>query len=243
MQDLLAFAGPTSNPAGLDATILHRYYSRILTEIADKKYGEDYAHDRLAAVKQFVRWLWSMGVIENLPRNLANLQIRVAIKEVKIFPVDEIKALLAAATGRFKLCVLLMLNCGFQQQDIADLKPEEVDWDRGRIKRKRSKTSKEKGTPTIEYLLWRETFDLLKDIGNRKGKRVLSGKNGNPLKWEKLDDGGKYKKIDTIKTDYSRLCRTKKIIKPKPLKLLRKTGPSLLQKNPAVFESLPAHAE
>ena len=236
LHDLLAFVGPTSNPAHFDAAVLQKYYGKVLTDIAENKYSEDYAQSRFSAVKQFTRWLWKLGVIENLPRNMNDLQIRRVIKEVTIFPVEEIKSLLAAATGMLKLCILLMLNCGFQQKDISDLKPEEVDWDLGRIKRKRSKTMKEKGTPTIEYLLWRETFDLLKDIGKRDGESVLLGKNGNPLKWEKINAQNKIAKTDAIKATYSRFCRKMKL-KPRPLKLLRKTGPSLIQKHPQ-FSSL-----
>ena len=56
-----------------------------------------------------------------------------------------------------------MLNCGMTQRDISDLKDEEVDWNAGRIRRKRSKTANHDNVPVVEYLLWPRTFDLLKE--------------------------------------------------------------------------------
>ena len=47
-----------------------------------------------------------------------------------------------------------MLNCGMTQVDISDLHPSEVDWDRGRIRRKRSKTDDHEHVPTVDYPLW-----------------------------------------------------------------------------------------
>jgi hypothetical protein len=41
---------------------------------------------------------------------------------------------------RLRCWMVLGLNCGFGQQDIADLRCNEVDWDNGYIERERSKT-------------------------------------------------------------------------------------------------------
>ena len=51
-----------------------------------------------------------------------------------------------------------MINCGMTQVDIADLQPKEVDWDRGRIRRKRSKTDDHEQVPTVDYALWPRTW-------------------------------------------------------------------------------------
>jgi len=63
--------------------------------------------------------------------------------------------------GRTRLYILLMLNTGCTQVDISELKQSEVDWQRGRITRKRSKTAKHESAPVVEYPLWQETFVLI----------------------------------------------------------------------------------
>lgn len=55
--------------------------------------------------------------------------------------------------------MLLGLNCGYRQTDIASIHPREIDWKRGEISRKRTKTVKKKRTPTVTYKLWPRTLD------------------------------------------------------------------------------------
>ncbi|NTV80798.1 MAG: hypothetical protein HGA24_05170, partial [Candidatus Aminicenantes bacterium] len=55
-----------------------------------------------------------------------------------------------------------MLNCGMTQKDVSDLLVSEVDWDEGRIIRKRSKTADVENVPVVNYLLWPETIRLLR---------------------------------------------------------------------------------
>lgn len=81
--------------------------------------------------------------------------------------------MLQAAVDRTKLYILLMLNCGMTQKDISDLRVEEVDWQEGRIIRKRSKTSKHENVPTVSYLLWQETFRLLRQERNPESKGLV----------------------------------------------------------------------
>ena len=64
-------------------------------------------------------------------------------------------------SDKTKLYLLLMLNCGMYQNDIAELLDEEVNWKNGTITRARSKTRDRNG-PVVTYKLWPETFALLK---------------------------------------------------------------------------------
>ena len=43
-----------------------------------------------------------------------------------------------------------MANTGMTQTDVSDLHPSEVDWERGRVTRKRSKTEDRASVPTVE---------------------------------------------------------------------------------------------
>lgn len=104
---------------------------------------------------------------------------------------------------------------------------EEVDCKRGTITRKRSKTARHENVPTVAYYLWRETFRLLKQERARGSGRALLNQGGGHLKVERLDENGKYYKVDNIATAYNRLKCAQKI--DKPLKFLRRTSATLLK--------------
>ena len=118
---------------------------------------------------------------------------------------------------------------GQTQKDISDLRITQVDWKRGTITRKRSKTAKHKGVPTVTYRLWKETFRLLKQEKSSDKARVLLNRNGGPLKVERLNENGRLQKVDNIASDYNRL--RKKISITKSLKYFRITSSSLIKSN------------
>jgi integrase len=124
-----------------------------------------------------------------------------------------------------ELILLLMLNCGMTQQDCSDLLDTEVDWKRGRVIRKRSKTGDLKTTPTVDYLLWPRTFELLQRFRSG-GERVLLTRNGKPYLRQELT-AGKVTRSDIVTANYFKLKQ--KLGFRKPLKQLRKTGASLLE--------------
>ena len=83
---------------------------------------------------------------------------------------------------RMKLYVLLTLNTGMTAIDIADLLPSEVDWRKGTITRKRSKTRTGKHAakvPTVTYRLWPETLRLLKEF--HKESKAIAQEQGTKL--------------------------------------------------------------
>ena len=169
----------------LNANLLANYHTHLLTEIQAEKITATYAKGLLGTAKSFVRHLWEREVIDSLPRNLNKLQIATDAPTIKTFTPKEITTLLDEATERTRLYALLMLNTGMTGKDISDLDPKEVDWQQGRIIRKRSKTKREKSVPVVNYKLWPETFRLLKKYGNRKGEHVLLNSQGLPLRrWE-----------------------------------------------------------
>ena len=122
-----------------------------------------------------------------------------------------------------------MLNTGSTEKDLSDLLPAEVDWKKGTITRKRSKTAKHKGVPTVTYVLWKETFRLLQQERSSDAATVLVNHEGTPLKVETLADDGKLKKIDNVARAFARLKRKKGI--KKPLKYFRKTSANLIKSN------------
>jgi hypothetical protein len=141
----------------------------------------------------------------------------------------EVQHVIGEAPGQLKLHLLLMANCGFTQVDCSDLLDTEVDWTAGTVTRKRSKTADQDSTPTVTYRLWPQTFALLRQY--RSGQdRVLLTESGRPFVRRELTADGHLVKADNIASNFAHLKRRLKF--KKPLKLLRKTGATILDSHP-----------
>lgn len=215
----------------IDSKMLLDYRSQLAAEMKNGM-SPAYARDHISAVKQFVRYCWNVLEKIELPRliNTKQLNIKVPENKIKTFTEEELRRLLESSSETTRLYLLLMLNCGMQQQDITELGQDEVNWKRGRIVRKRSKTEHHENVPTVNYRLWRETFSLLQNHRSDDKERVLLNAKGKPLKTEVIVNG-KVKKSDNIRSAYSRVVRKLKL-EPKPLKLIRKTCATKLADHP-----------
>ena len=103
----------------------------------------EYRKKRFRYAKNFVTWLASKAIIP-MPANLTSRKYKFGstVTKVATFTVDEVRDLGRCVNGSTYSCIfLLMINCGFTQQDVADLAQDEIDWKLGTITRKRSKTS------------------------------------------------------------------------------------------------------
>lgn len=219
------------DPKTLGGQQLFAYHGHLLDQIKNKKVSPSTAKSAMTIIKTFYGWLDDMEIIDRIPKNMKKLTITVPTKKAQTLSVDFIKTLLQKANDREKLYLLLMLNCGYTQADIAALQHDEVDWLNGAITRKRSKTDDYDNVPTVRYPLWKETFRLLKIYRNRKSPTVLTNEDGGPLKTERVKTDGKYTKADNIAVSYYRLCKREPKIEQKPLKLIRKTSSTLLEYN------------
>jgi integrase len=174
-----------------------------------------------------------------LPKNLRSRSQLIPGErtEPDPFTIDEIKLLLSNASPRTKLFLLLMLNCGMYQSDIADLTADQIDWTTGRIIRPRSKTSHQaqttgRGSPyRFNWLLWRDTWELYQNLAKREGICFLTEKGS------KLIIHKPTARTDIIRSAYTRLIKTLKRRQllgtswNKTLKQLRKTPANLLEKS------------
>ena len=218
--------GSETPVAEITSQMLRDYRSKLLEQVTADNWSRTTASDRLGSVKSLVRWLWDTEAISSLPRSMTKLEIGKSNKKIVDFDHDEIRRLLTKASNRTRLYILLMLNCGQTQKDVADLSPGEVDWDVGRITRKRSKTRGHAGVPEVSYLLWPETLSLLRqERSSEKSDRVLLNEKNEPLWMEELSD--KYKKNDNVRSAFDRLRRKLKI--GKSLISLKKTSASLIR--------------
>jgi integrase len=219
--------GETNPVSAITAEILMKYRTELLRRVGSQELSKSYAKDRLDVAKQFIRWLWATEVLDKLPRNLASLTIGVPPNKVISYSLEEVNKLLGKANDRMKLYMLLALNAAMTQVDISELQKSEVDWRRGRITRKRSKTKTHANPPTVSYKLWPQTFRLLQKFKTETGDRVLVSRRGTPLKVAKLHGDGRFLKIDSIGRSFNRFCKSIDL-KGANFKRLRKTSPSLM---------------
>jgi integrase len=184
----------------------------------------EYKKKQFRHARNFLMWMAEKGLLTP-PLNLHARRYRFVggHKNVETISVKEVRVILARASGVLRLHLLLFLNCGMTQVDVSDLHPSEVDWDEGRITRRRSKTEKKGTTPIVSYVLWEETWALLKKFGHREGDHVLLTHSGRPWVRDEIVNG-KRKKSDSIKSLYVHL-KVKH-----PLKRFRKTGATVLDK-------------
>ncbi|MEZ5939741.1 MAG: hypothetical protein R3C18_00005, partial [Planctomycetaceae bacterium] len=157
---------------------------------------------------------------------------------------------LAEVPEDFQLFILLMLNCGFTNSDVAALLKMEVRLDEGRIIRQRSKTRRHANPPLVNYKLWPTTHQLLQKHWSEHPMFALTNRKGNPLGVSKLvTRNGETK--ETVWTSIGRrygLMKTKepskktdkKPLPDKQLKFLRKTGSTKIksQKQFRLLDSL-----
>jgi integrase len=221
------FAGVDTPITAITEDMVVGYRQAIVGDIQAGTYGKVTAHDRWSCFKEWVRNLYQIPTPRNL--NSRDLSIRKPTQKVCPFTDDDVKTLLNITHDRFRLWVLLMLNCGMYSGDIAELKPCEVNWVEGIISRKRSKEKNQENAPIVSYKLWDTTFALLKKYGKQEGDRVFGNRYGSPLVERIFKASGKIKMQDSIYDIYRRLFPDKS---RKPLKALRKTGASTLATHP-----------
>jgi integrase len=228
----VAYVGETADVKTVDAatlTAFHRYcLSRISERAEDPEtgWGVVYAREIFATARNWIRWLVEQGTIEP-PTNLASRGFRFGstLKRIKTWTVDEIHQTISAADGTLKLALLLMLNCGMTQQDVSDLRDDEVNWRDGRIIRRRSKTAHRESVPVVNYTLWPETFRLLKQYRSGSEHVLLTGR-GYPFVRKRMKNG-RLVKVDGFARRYLKLRR--RLGHKRPMKLLRKTAASRLE--------------
>lgn len=224
------WAGPHSDIATLDAPRIRAYYDWLCQQIGDGRFSTSYARSLLNAAKNLVSRIAELGLIP-LPGNLRSKDFTFddSAGDIDYFTIAEIRSLMDECdriSPRTKLFLLLMLNCGMYQSDISDLKPSEVDLERGVVTRRRSKRRRQ--GLRVTYKLWPETLELLRRFGTTEGDRVLGSEEGNPLVSYKFVQG-KLRRYDLIGHSYDKV--RKKAGVTKPIKVFRKTSAHLLDRH------------
>jgi integrase len=226
---------PFAPIASIDEKLWERWYIFVSGKIADGSFAPSTAKDYVGAARSFIRNRWEKKYLE-LPRNLNSKQLAISIpdKTPLVFSVEEITDYIAAAKERVKLYIYLMLNCGMYPVDIAKLRQDEVDWEAGRINRKRTKTrDRSSNIPKVDYKLWGCTFDLLKRYRSTDATLVLLNRDGKPLWVESGSKNDKLNRNSNIHSAYFQLVKGMKLPpeQRKGLKAFRKTGATMLEQS------------
>jgi len=202
---------------------------------------EDSSQDRIFGVfRRFVEHLYQSEAIDALPRNLysSDFSFESSLKKIKTYDPAFVRQFMDTLTERLKLYFLLGLNCGMYGVDMATLRQEE--YRNGRITRKRTKTEKVKDVPTVCYLLWDETRELLDKHRSNDPEWVLVSKTGTRL-WKMTwnDKLKRYSRTDIIAAQWRRNGHDTPAKRAIPLKAVRSIGSTKLdEKYPPSISTL-----
>jgi integrase len=235
LNHLRDWLGAESAATIIDSDRWENYFVHLLGRVKSGTWSKDFAHKVFATGMMFIEWLVMKKVIPPLG-NLRSSEYRFgrSVKRVETMTAEEVRTIIDQAKGQLKLHLLLMANCGMTQKDVSDLRHDEVDWEKGRITRKRSKTKTEKRVPTLSYKLWPITLEHLERHRSDDAEVVLLSSNGRRWVHSRLDASGKLVSTDSIATNYDHLRkRMKKAGRSiKTLKVFRKTSATLLSNDP-----------
>ncbi|GEM_PF-3480492 len=245
----LVWIKPGTHVATIDGTTLTGFYEWVLSR-------PEWNHQRAKGIfnnaRQWIRWAWRQDDVEleALPRNnnsrewvfLTHLDksgLTKATRTEGLWAPDEFKLTFEHVPEDFRLFLLLMLNCGFTNNDVATLLKSEVRLDEGRIGRQRIKTRRHSHPPVVNYKLWPKTQELLQHNWSEHLEFALTNQRGNPLAVSRLEkDANKTKEV--IWTGIGRRYGQMKNAKPKnnkpslpnkQLMFLRKTGSTKIRSN------------
>lgn len=209
--------------------LLEAYHGHLL-KLSQTTISKYTARDRMQTVKQFATYAARRQLILPIFTNAHDFAFRLAPPKIQTADVSTIKRLLEASSSKTKLYILLMLNTGMTQKDVSDLRQDEVDWELGRLRRKRSKTRHRAGVPEVDYPLWTETFRLLKEHRSADPTRVLINDRGGELFERVLNTNGRTKLRDNINSAFRRVSR-KLGLMTVTLKQFRATSATVLNKH------------
>ncbi|TWT31113.1 hypothetical protein KOR34_44870 [Posidoniimonas corsicana] len=196
---------------------------------------------RLSILCKWLRWLVDENYLEAPPKDLRSYaKVKLDPPQPLFFTADELKQLFSVATQRTRLFMLLGLNLGATQREIATLEAKMIDWETGIVTRPRHKT----GVPS-RNILWPRTLKQLRILRSTKRGPLLVGNTGNPLVEEYINSEGKLSLHDAVSKAFARTMKQAKLEGHKrSFKHLRKTAANEIEKrDPTLTPLFLAHSE
>lgn len=186
----------------LTPAFLGEYRATLFDAIAHKEASPTTVKNYLKTFKALCEWSYDEELIESLPRKIKSFaSVKLPSPKPQSFNPDEVKAMYNGANDRMKLFILLGINTGYTQVDIATLDHSMIDWKTGIVTRPRHKTGQEQ-----QAKLWPLTLRLLRDHAtDSKQGPVLLAESGQPLLSDKIKTDGNGTRTDSIRLAYGRL--------------------------------------
>lgn len=200
------------------------------------------ARKRLQFLARFVNWLAEREAIEAIPKiiNRKFAAVKIAPPSPKFYTVEQVTTLVGDASPLLRACIMLALNTGATQVDVATLEHSHISKS-GDLSRPRNKTGIDSA-----YVLWPETIAALREVQTKPkdSKLVLLSESGKPLVRESFKDDGRVVKVDSINSMFKNLLkRTGMDGLGLAFKHFRKTSANLLAQKypPHVTDKFLAH--
>ncbi|MGO8744647.1 MAG: hypothetical protein ACLQNE_01535 [Thermoguttaceae bacterium] len=229
---LKAFVG-SSTLDSLNENLLRRYYNHVLS-LNLSGYRQK---NLFKAFLSLTRWLSSEGYLDKMPCNLGGpWEFVEHLKDGQrqtpeklasfLFTKDDVARCLTKLGPTGRACVLLGLNCGFTEADIAVLRKSQVNLTEGRLIYSRTKTVRVKNAPMINYRLWNVTIEALRAVESQSEDLWFLTSEGQPLKTSKIVEG-RHVEWSVIAKSWQ-VWRESGKVPDKPFKMLRKTGDTII---------------
>jgi integrase len=180
--------------------------------------------------KSFIKYLAEEGIIAK-PTNFESSYICFNTVQTEKIPPDiaEIRKFLEVLPDRLKLYVLLALNTGMNNADIGKLQHNQIDYQKRTLTKRRVKTSDNKNAPTVRYILWAETYDLIMKERASSGQFVLTANGKCLYEDEKVENNARV--YDRIKVQWRAFLRKNPHLKKYLLKEFRYFSGDLLNQS------------
>ena len=229
---------PGTHVSTINESTVRDYYRHQLRQTYEKITKGGY----FSAFRMWMKWAWRQEEceLENLPRNLDDRELRFSshidktgrkrTRTEQLWTPDEVTKMLTLPEP-WPCWLVLMLNCGFTQADLNQLRHDELRMNEGRIVRQRTKTRRCPDPPIVSYRLWDKSIELLQLQISDHPDFVLQTTRGTRLIKSEVDDEGNVKGHDNVSRHWQSV-RKKSGLAGKQLKILRKTGSTTIRRNP-----------
>ena len=226
------------------------YVDQIDAQVLDNYRDEQWSDDgisrstlkkRLDTVGKWLRWMVDESHVTQFPKDLSSYaKVKLDPPSPAFFSDDEVRQLINLASIRTRLYMVLALNLGFTQRDIATLEHSMIDWETGIITRERHKTK-----VPHKSRLWPSTLELLRGQAVDHGGLVLVTENGKSLYEEQVNAKGNLVYRDPIRLAFDRVRKRAKLADAsKSFKHLRKTAANKVElMAPHLTSAFLGHAE
>lgn len=194
-------------------------FNALRSEIA-KTWGPVRLGNEVGRVRSVFKWAHAADVIDRemkfgpdfVKPSKDVLNKNRATKPERLFAASEIRMLLDAASPIVKATILLGVNCGFGQTDVASLPLSAVDLDGGWITFPRPKNGRPRRCP-----LWPETIEALQKVLEERpepkdpadANLVFLTQRGR--RWLRV---GEEARTDRVGSEFGKILKAKKLVRP-----------------------------